>query len=162
MIITFFTSCNMKGGNRSDTKFSGMDMQKVLSPTIPNMLSAEKEEDFPIEIRVPEDSHGVVQMSDVIDSVWYVKLGDTPSDLMSDFLQNMEIHDGRIYVRDATQKHVYVFETNGNFLYAKYPLGDGPREFRRAGSIAVDRYQNRLVIHDDGLSKVLYYTLDGE
>jgi hypothetical protein len=155
-------SCNLKENSRSDAKFSGMDMQKILSPAIANMLSAEKEENFPIEIRFPEDRNGVVQVSDVIDSVWYVKLGDTPSDLMSDFLQNMEIHDGGIYMKDATQKHVYVFETNGNFLYFKYPLGDGSREFRKAGSIAVDRYQNQLVIHDDGLSKVLYYTLDRE
>ncbi|EON77579.1 hypothetical protein ADIS_1798 [Lunatimonas lonarensis] len=49
------------------------------------MLSWQKVDIYPIETRIPEDSAGLVNMSDVIDGVWYVKLGDTPPDLMSDF-----------------------------------------------------------------------------
>lgn len=162
LVIGLFASCKMKGGSNAEAKFSNIDVEKILSKNIPDMASHDSVHSYPIEIRVPENPDNAVLMSEVIDSIWYVKLGDIPSALMSDFLMNMEIHGERIYMRDATQKHVYVFDITGAFLFAKYPIGDGPGEFKRAGSIAVNPYHDQLVIHDDGLSKVLYFTLDGE
>lgn len=162
LLTVLFASCQTKDGANAAGKFSGMDLEKVLSINIPDMLSPKSEGSYQMEIRVPENIDNEVLMSDVIDSVWYVKLGNIPSDLMSDFLMNIEIQDNRIYIRDATQKQVYVFDIKGEFLFAKYPLGEGPAEFKRAGSISVNTYLDQLVIHDDGLSKVLYYTLDGE
>lgn len=162
IIALSFVGCRMKGGSNPDSKFTSMDTEKVLSQNIPDMLSQESNNSYNIEIKVPENRDSEVLMSEIIDSVWYVKLGDIPSGLMSDFLMNMEIYDGRIYIRDATIKHVFVFDITGNFLFEKSPLGEGPREFKRAGGIALNRFKNQLVVHDDGLSKVLYYTLEGD
>lgn len=156
-----YTSCGKNENIKMDNRFSNVDVNGVLSQEIPDMVKSVEEKHFQLEIRVPDNNQNIVLMSDIIDSVWYVKLGDIPTDLMSDWLGEIEIHNHRIYIRDGQKNQVYVFDINGDFLHSIDPSGDGPGEFSRAGSIAVDPYKNQLAIHDDRLSKVLYYTLEG-
>nr|WP_170857034.1 6-bladed beta-propeller [Algoriphagus locisalis] len=115
-----------------------------------------------MEIKVPENNENEILMSDVIDSVWYVKLGDIPNDLLTDWARGLKFHKDRIFLMDGQKNEVFVFGIKGEHLYSLNAKGEGPGEFTRASSIAIDPFRDQLVVHDDRLSKLLYYTLQGE
>src|SRR5690606_26216609 len=97
----FYISCGKNEDIKMGNRFGNVDVNKVLSQEIPDMVTSSQEKPFQLEIRVPDNNQNNVLMSDIIDSVWYVKLGDIPMDLMSDWLGEIEIQDHRIYLRDG-------------------------------------------------------------
>ncbi|GGZ39005.1 hypothetical protein GCM10007049_35390 [Echinicola pacifica] len=158
----FFSSCGKAERSNSNNKFSNLEKSKILSQDLLNLDSDTLKSSYQMEIKVPDNNDNEVLMSEVIDSVWYLKLGEIPNDIISDWISEIEIHDERIYLMDGQKNEVYIFDFSGDFLFSKNVSGQGPGEFIRASSFAIDSYNNQLVIHDDRLSKVLYYTLDGE
>lgn len=161
-IVLLSISCQKKEeGSRAYKKFVDLKKEDILSPKISSLVSSGLNSPAPIMLQVPEDMDEELMMSDVVDSVWYVKLGDIPSDIIS-YISDIEIADDQIYILDGNNNNIYVFDISGNFVYSKRGTGFGPGEFSRASSFAVNRYRKELVVHDGRMSKILYYTLEGE
>ncbi|MBB6329019.1 hypothetical protein FHS59_004683 [Algoriphagus iocasae] len=161
ILILIFTiiSCKTKDEN-STHKFSDFDREKVLSENIESFSVNESE--ISTTIKVPKNLNNEFYLSDVIDSVWYVKLGDIPSDIMTDNLLKIKIYKKRIYVLDGKNQDLYVFKENGDFLFPIYSSGMGPGEFTKVSSFSIVPDKDQIVVFDDRLSKILYYTLDGQ
>lgn len=161
-ISILFTSCDKIANSTRSNKFSDIDVSKVLAQNLSDLDSASQETSFQMQINVPDNNENEILMSEVIDSVWYVKLGDIPNDLMTDWVRGLQFYKDRIYLMDGQKNEVFVFDIKGRHLYSLNAKGEGPGEFTRASSIAIDPYRDQLVVHDDRLSKLLYYTLQGE
>jgi hypothetical protein len=66
--------------------------------------------------------------------------------------------DGRIYLGDVITQAVYVWDAQGNYLYA---LGAGEGEFSWPNDIAVDEITGRVYVVDSPAHQVKVYTLEG-
>ena len=162
VIAALLTSCDKLANSTRSNKFGNIDVNKVLSPNLSDLDSLGPNVSFQMEINVPGNNEHELLMSEVIDSVWYVKLGAIPDDLMTGWVRGLKFHKDRIFMMDGQKNEVFVFGINGDHLYSLNAKGEGPGEFTRASSIAIDPYRDQLVVHDDRLSKLLYYTLQGE
>ena len=69
--------------------------------------------------------------------------------------------DGRVYVTDADQRRVKVFDAQGRFLTQFGRAGEGPGEFRRPTGIAVDRVRGLVYVVDTQQGRVHAFSLEG-
>ena len=69
--------------------------------------------------------------------------------------------DGRIYVLDATECRIQVFDSQGNFLSSIGRKGQGPGEMQNPRSIQVTP-QSEIMVRDLQGDRILFYTLEGE
>jgi 6-bladed beta-propeller len=68
--------------------------------------------------------------------------------------------DGRIYVADAKEKHISVFDQTGKLLKIIGGPGQGPGEFAWITDLQITA-KNQLMAHDDRGRRIQHFTLDG-
>ncbi|MGB2906346.1 MAG: 6-bladed beta-propeller [Candidatus Aminicenantaceae bacterium] len=69
--------------------------------------------------------------------------------------------DGRIFVLDAKECHIQVFDARGNYLNSIGRKGQGPGETQNPRSIQVTP-QSEIMVRDLQGDRMLFYTLEGE
>ena len=75
---------------------------------------------------------------------------------------NIEIDQrGWMYVINAGEAAVRVYDKNGEYQFSFGKQGSGPGEFQMITNLHIDS-QNRLLIVDSGLARISAYTLEGE
>lgn len=161
-ISVLFTACDKTSRSTGADKFSDIDRNKILAQHLTDLDSSSQQTTFQMEIQVPKNNENGILMSEIIDTVWYLKLGKIPNNLMTDLVIDLKFHKDQIYLMDGKKNEIFVFDNKGNHLYSLHAEGEGPGEFTRASNIAIDPYKDQLLIHDDRLSKLLYYTLQGQ
>jgi len=160
LIIFSFTACIKKKSNSRVEKFRNKNLSETIGDYTPNMpidTSAK-----PLEISIPKDLDKSFKLSDVIERVTYLKLGEVPNDILTGSIRKLIIKNGTIFILDGYKSDVFVFDDLGNFEFAIRGSGDGPGEFRKASAFAVDSFNEEIAIHDDKLSKIVYYKLNGD
>lgn len=68
--------------------------------------------------------------------------------------------DGMIYVAHTSDHYIHVLDSQGKRVAKIGSEGDGPNQFEWAQDLAIDS-ENRLIVTDDGNSRVSIYTVDG-
>lgn len=69
--------------------------------------------------------------------------------------------DDKIYILDRGANSVVIFDTTGKYISAIRPSGRGPREYMGLSDFAIDRENQRLIIHAHRPGKLLFYDLEG-
>ncbi|GAB2628478.1 6-bladed beta-propeller [Belliella aquatica] len=160
LIIFSFTACIKKKSNSGVERFRNKNLSETIGDYTPNMpidTSAN-----PLEILIPKDLDKDFKLSEVIERVSYLKLGDVPGDILTGLIRKLTIKNGKIFILDGRKSDVFVFDDLGNFEFALRGSGDGPGEFRKASAFAVNSFNEEIAIHDDKLSKIVYYKLNGD
>ncbi|MFN3802309.1 6-bladed beta-propeller [Belliella pelovolcani] len=160
LIIFSFTACIKKKSNSRIEKFRNKNLSETIGDYTPNMPIDTNAK--PLEISIPKDLDKSFKLSDVIESVTYLKLGEVPNDILTGLIRKLTIKNGKIFILDGHKSDVFVFDDLGNFEFAVRGSGDGPGEFRKASAFAVDSFNEEIAIHDDKLSKIVYYKLNGD
>lgn len=160
VIIFSFTACIKKKSTSRVEKFRNKNLSETIGDYTPNMPIDTNSK--PLEISIPKDLNKSFKLSDVIESVTYLKLGEVPNDILTGLIRKLTIKNGKIFILDGYKSDVFVFDDLGNFEFALRGSGDGPGEFRKASAFAVDSFNEEIAIHDDKLSKIVYYKLNGD
>jgi len=107
-----------------------------------------------------EDIKNNIKMSDFINTFRLVKLETTQQSLIGGFKKIIE-YKGRIYIHDRfSAKTVFVFNSNGEFLFKVGTLGKGPGEYPYPGDFTINKVAGEVYILTHG--KIIHYNLEGK
>lgn len=93
----------------------------------------------------PTQASESINLSDLVDSVYYIKLETNTQCIMGRITQLL-IKRKYIYVADVQQDMVFVFDKNGRFISRLDRKGRGEGEYNNLGYILVDESENYLEV----------------
>ena len=78
-------------------------------------------------------------------------------------LHNVIFYEDYIYVHDIEGSVICIFDRNGRYLSKVGIKGDGPGEFTTLlQDMTIDPFTKRMLVYDQGLDKILYFSLKGD
>jgi len=115
----------------------------------------------PIIVKIDPRSREVINMSDFIDSVKYVKLELTDNSLIKNVSKIFEAGD-KIIIVDYSAHEIFVFSSGGKFLSKVSRRGRGPGEYIRIQNVMYDALNDNLIVYAGApYWKMIHYTLEG-
>ena len=140
-------------GNKSQSDFvleTSVDVSKL--PT-----SMENGINIRVESPLPE-----IKASELIADYKYIPL-ETGSESFMGQLHDVIFYDDYIYVHDIEANIICIFDKNGRYLNKVGIKGDGPGQFTTLlQDAAIDPFAKRMLVYDQGLRKILYFSLKGD
>lgn len=104
----------------------------------------------------------LLHLSDIADSLSYIKLATDTSNLIGVIDKIIPLKDRILIVdKDITQT-IYIFDKSGKFIRKINKKGRGPGEYLSLNDVAVDVSNKRLIVHDDMAQKISIFTYEGE
>lgn len=148
--LAFLYSCN---GKDTKTKFKGPNQYKTITVTQNPSL---------IPINIPEgELLKELKMSSILDSVWHVKLQTNEQSLFG-AIDQLIVYDGSIFILDTRNTNSLLeFSLDGRFIKKYGKIGKGPEEFLNPTSFGIDEKENRIILFDNSMSKILFFNRDG-
>ncbi|MCH7396948.1 6-bladed beta-propeller [Belliella sp. DSM 107340] len=109
-----------------------------------------KEENHNVEkiIVDPRSVEESILLSELVDSVFYIKLETRSESILGDQVNRIIIKESYIYVVDIGQDIVFVFDKNGKFVSKLDKLGDGPDQYNFLSHIFVDDNEEYIEVVD--------------
>lgn len=95
----------------------------------------------------PSQASESIKLSDLVDSLYYVKLENGEEALMGRVIEVI-LRPKYIYAIDAAQRAVLVFDWEGRFVAKLDKSGDGPDEYNRMEGVWVDDEETYIDILD--------------
>lgn len=99
-------------------------------------------------------------VENLVDSVYFLQLSS--KELIGE-VWKLHIFENKIYILDRfIAKKVFIFNMKGELLRIIDSQGGGPEEYLSLGEIAIEETNKELIISDNGGTKYLHYSLEGE
>lgn len=157
LIIITLSSCQSKKSNKikDPMPFDITLINKNLSTIdITNTNNSQK-------ITIPSELQGTIDLSKLIDSIWYVPLETNKNSLIGK-VDKVILHNNLIYISDLSlSKSIFIFSEKGKFINKISNNGKGPGEYIKPEFFNLDVDNNTLEITDNYLHKVFIYDLKG-
>jgi hypothetical protein len=156
LMITSFIACNTTPNRKVLDNFRDVRPKEIES----NIEEFPVSESNPAKIVIQAfDEHIKLKLSDVFDTVTFVKLSNDPDALVGD-INKISIHNNCIYVLDRYKtKSLKKFAMNGDFITAIGKRGEGPEEYVESTDFIV--FNDEVIVCDQFKSDLKYYDLDG-
>ena len=104
----------------------------------------------------------IVDVKDVVSDIQFIELDTIPEAMMSR-VSSVTIVKDRIYCYDSSNSGaMFVYDMNGKFLFKIQHIGKAKNEWVNLSSAFINADENRIVLTDEGVHKVLLYDLDGK
>lgn len=132
----------------------------ISSCTQPPIKESKISRNSDIVIIKPDYSEQVFEISDLIDSIKYVKLELTENSIIGE-LTKMIIFEDRIYILDMKTSSLFTFDINGKYISKICNVGQGPDEYTQLDFFTIDKEQRHLVLTDLVGYWVMRYDFDG-
>lgn len=113
-----------------------------------------------ITIIKPDFSNPVFDITDLIDSIRYVKLELTEKSLIGD-LTKIIIYEDKIYVLDTKTSSLFIFAMDGKYLSKIHHVGPGPEEYIQLDFFTIDKEQRQIILTDLVGYWVMRYSFSG-
>lgn len=148
--LVFLYGCN---GKDTNTKFKGPSQFKTIMVSQNPSL---------IQIDIPEEElFQELSKSSILDSVWHVKL-ETNEQSLFGAIDQLIVYDGSIFILDTSNTNSLLeFNLDGKFIKKYGKIGKGPGEYLNPTSFGIDKKENRLILFDNAMSKILFFNRDG-
>jgi hypothetical protein len=117
--------------------------------------------DGTITVSLDMDEERIVDISEFVDSVKFIRL-DNSSECLIGEIQKVIFYDGSYYIQDNAASSIFVFDETGKFKFKIFRKGQGPGEYVQITHMLMDYGNRRILIYDVTMRKMIYYTLDGE
>jgi hypothetical protein len=106
----------------------------------------------------PYEATDYVNLSEIVDSVKYIKLQTDPDDVMGRIL-GIIIRQKYIYAIDVSQTAVFVFDKTGKFVSKLAKRGQGPDEYNYMQAVFVDKNEEyiELLSYKGRIGTILKY-----
>lgn len=105
---------------------------------------------------------GTIKMSDIVDSLEYIRLETTEECLIGKVDRIIPLEDYFLLVDRRKTRSVFIFDRAGKFVRKIAFRGRGPQEYIALTDADYDTDAKRLIILDSFGRKLLFYSLDGE
>lgn len=152
-LFLFILSGCTSQGNKSQSDFvleTSEDVSK-LPTSIDNGINIR------VESPLPE-----IKASELIADYKYIPL-ETKSESFMGQLRDVIFYEDYIYVHDIEANIICIFDKNGRYLNKVGIKGDGPGEFTTLlQKVIIDPFAKRMLVYDQGLRKILYFSLKGD
>lgn len=110
-------------------------------------------------LKLNTDEIEELKLSDVVDSVRIIPLGDEHSSSVGG-VRKVEVYEDKIFALDMFRSQsIAAYTRNGEFLYSIEQKGMGPGELIAPQDFAIDPYSSELVVYDAAAIKLLFYDL---
>ncbi|MDD4819823.1 MAG: 6-bladed beta-propeller [Flavobacteriales bacterium] len=110
-------------------------------------------------IKINEIEQTDINLSDVCDSIEYVKLETNEKCLIGYITKIIPIGDSLLVVDKETARKIFLFDGSGKFIRQISQRGEGPQEYEIITDVAVNN--NQICIIDGARLKLLLYNIDG-
>lgn len=152
LFLLLLSGCTSQG-NKSQSDYvleTSKDVSKLLTST-------ENGINIKVESPLPE-----IKASELIADYKYIPL-ETKSESFMGQLHNVIFYENYIYVHDIESNMICIFDKDGQYLNKVGVKGDGPGEFTTLlQEMDIDPFAKRMVVYDQGLNKMLYFSLKGD
>jgi len=159
IVFLLIHSCHPKKDKR--TKF----LERVFSVTKDEIKGAGDDWDVvntDIENITVADGRGIIlNMSDFIDSVFYVPLQTTSNSLIGKIDKIYQDENTIIIVDKDVAKAIFIFDNAGKFLSKISKLGEGPDEYKTITDVTVDFSEKKVEVLDNVKRKIFSYDFKG-
>jgi len=100
------------------------------------------------------------KVSDYFDLVKIIPLETNTNCLIG--TKHQLIHfENRLYILDKGQGTLFVFDSDGRFIFKVGEKGDVPQDFMFIGNFFLDKAGRKIYLNDAGAKKIFQYSLDG-
>ena len=155
LFIYSFFSCSSKNGSYPNNNASSLGYM------VPKLKSSNTDSITNLIVDVQKLLPSL-KTSDIIDSIWWVPLETNQYSYLGG-IGEFEFYDGKIFILDnVIAEQLVVYDSFGKHLYTLKGQGKGPREFQAPWAFTIDKLRNQILINDDFLRKILYYSLEGK
>lgn len=152
LLLPFLWGCTSQG-NKSQSGFALETSEDV------SMLPISVENGINIRVGSPLPE---IKASELIDDYKYIPL-ETNSESFMGQLHNVIFYEDNLYVHDIEGNMICIFDRNGRYLNKVGIQGDGPGQFSTLlQDVIIDPFAKRMMIYDQGLGKILYFSLKGD
>jgi len=130
------------------------------SELIKNLEETEKRDHQPVTISFEDfDKEAELLLSEVYDSVWYIKLDNSTSALLGD-IDRIVFSDSHIFILDRYKtKSIKKFDLKGNYITDIGSQGRGPGEFiEPTDFVCID---NKIIVYDQFTHRLLHFNING-
>ncbi|MEA1981150.1 MAG: 6-bladed beta-propeller [candidate division Zixibacteria bacterium] len=106
----------------------------------------------------------VSNLSDFLPSISKIKIIplETNSNALIGSIQKIEVFNNRAYVLDVfSAQAVFIYDLTGKHLNTISSAGKGPTEYVSPWDMAIDPFNEEIIILDPGSKKILKYDMDG-
>jgi len=86
---------------------------------------------------------------------------ETPPDALIGSIRKIEYYDGFYYIIDVVTQQIFCFDKDGSFIFKIDDQGKGPGEYNYISDFAIDRHNNRMIVLEPPLGRVLIFDLKG-
>ncbi|WP_439483303.1 6-bladed beta-propeller [Cyclobacterium plantarum] len=109
----------------------------------------------------PKNAFKSIKLSEIVDSVSYIRLENTKESLIGK-AHEIVVKNKFIYVRDAINQAVLIFDLDGKFVSKLHKKGEGPDEYIRMEGFLVNEEEGYIDILDFRAvnSRIIRYSLD--
>jgi hypothetical protein len=94
-------------------------------------------------------------------SIEYIKL-ETKSECLLGAVNKAVVTEGKIFVLSSSNSLVYCFDREGKYLFVLNKKGLGPRETGEISDIAVDSFNQQIILSDSQKRNLYFYSYDGK
>ena len=113
-----------------------------------------------VVVKIEHIEEKPVDISDLVDSVEFVRLETAPESLIAEIEQVMFIDD-MIVATDKKIDCMLFFDRGGKYLYKIHRKGRGPGEYLDITKTLWDERRRELLVWNLAARQLLFYTLDG-
>lgn len=112
-------------------------------------------------IDIPENYLNTIDMSEIVDSCFYVPLETTSKSIIGN-INDLKVFDDKIFVMDSDKaKTVFMFDIKGNFIRKIGEKGKGPGEYLFPQDFDIDQTNEEVLIFNGNSSKIYRYNFFG-
>ena len=152
LFLLFLWGCTSQG-NKSQSDFVLETSEDV------SMLPTSTDSGINIKVESPLPE---IKASELIADYKYIPL-ETKDESFMGQLRNVIFYEDYIYVHDIEGNMINIFNKAGRYLNNVGVKGDGPGQFTTLlQNVIIDPFAKRMMVYDQGLRKILYFTLKGD
>jgi len=132
--------------------------------TTSNLYSI-NEEDAGIVLNLPnpdEISDSSLNYSDLFSNVRYITFEFRPYAAIGTITQIEKTNDNDYVIFDIQNHLIVRYDSCGRFLNLIGDRGNGKNEYNNPTMIAYDRFENQIIVQDNGSKKIKFFSLDGK
>jgi len=156
-LLLFSCSNNQSEQKAYNKKFERFKSEEIGANTVQEL---QVDNDNHIILKLDEKFENTLALSEVIDSVWYLKL-QQDKDFPIGQITNLIHHQDKFFIFDQTTKSVFIYNESGALENLINSVGKGPGEYIMPLAFTVDKFTNEIILCDDRMSKAMYYDLKG-
>lgn len=118
---------------------------------------------LPITIKIPPiNAKQPLLYSDIFESIKFIPL-ETGEECLVGRIADIKCHDNKFFIRDYDDsKAILEFDEKGMFITKIGGIGNGPGEYAAVGDMAIDPWQNQIIISNPARKSLQYYDFEGK